>query len=738
MTQFTPTQISTVVNAGDSSSSDTDSPVLTLSQEHVRGAGDTELWPLRKYFSQAHLAWRTRMVEKIAGTPLHFPAVVGAKRDDLRDLVNEETSRIRVIARILEVLYRNPDLGNHRDPLDELIYIMLSRRTDEGAYQGVFRALKTAYPRWEMLIDAPLEDVEHLVAPSGLGPFKAADLRAALRIIRQTFGEVSLVSLHKWDDAQAEDFLTSLPGVGRKTALCVLLYALDRDVFPVDTHVGRVLTRMGLFRAAGFNLAGAGDHKKRQAVLADLIPPELRYSMHVNLVMHGRAVCVSRIPRCDECALQNLCMTFRKVRVLEVHNSARPAVVDLFCGAGGLSEGFRQAGFRTVMAVDTSPVATRTFRLNHPEVPDEQVLCENLHDARANATLIHNLRGFRQVDVLICSPRSQGSSHAEWRSRVAGQHLNATEEDRNHLFRQLVGLLETIAPRIVLMENVPGISEVQFEDGETSLGVSCRAMQQQGYQTAVWLLNAAAYGVPQARLHRIIVGSRDGLPPTPPAPTHHAILNPYDEHSLPGPSSLRTATTPFEAIGDLPPVAANKGCWIDLYSTSLHASDWLEQEVGNMLHPQSVLLSHVLRYQNETDLERHPAKMLPGGDHFALLRRRPDPKNYTATRSSGRYYRLAPDRTSRTSLAHLRKYGNSYFYPFRTRFLTVREAARLQTFPDRYIFTGSWGDQLVQIGTAVPPLLARVIAVSLLEHLRSVPPKIANISDHSPVPASHD
>src|SRR5262249_29404408 len=156
-------------------------------------------------------------------------------------------------------------------------------------------------------------------------------------------------------------FLCSLPEISRKSAYCIMMYSFGRKVFPVDTHVGRTLARLGPYRELGLSLLGL-DHKKLQAELAGLVPPNLRYSLHVNLVAHGREICRAVRPLCDQCEVRNLCSTYRK-RQVQIGHRANPTAVDLFCGAGGLSEGFRRAGFRVVTAVDSDPVSMRTYWL---------------------------------------------------------------------------------------------------------------------------------------------------------------------------------------------------------------------------------------------------------------------------------------------------------------------------------------------------------------------------------------
>lgn len=690
-------------------------------------APDGELWSERKNFSQAHHAWRRRTVTFLKANRDRFLGIDGDMTADearLRALVDREAATQAAITRFLQAVYPERDLGNLPDPLDELIYIMISRRTREGAYQEVFARLKENFSSWEAVALAPVEEVNAVTASAGMGIQRARDLQATLLKIRDSLGEFSLDPLREWKDDRIEAFLTELPGVGPKSAYCVMMYSLGRAAFPVDAHAIRVLTRVGIFREAGLDLS-SGDHKAAQDILADLIAPELRHSLHVSLVLHGRAVC-RQTPRCEDCVIRNMCKLYRADQVREAENSSRPTMVDLFSGAGGLSEGFRQAGFRTILAVDSNRTALQTYRLNHPEVPDDRVICEDLRDFRKDSERLKHLLGDQKIDVLIGGPPCQGFSRAGWRSRNTGSRFLATEDDRNYLFKELVGLLHVMKPRIFVMENVPGVGEVQFENGDSFLDVMRYAMRRAGYATNVWLLNAAAYGVPQMRVRRIIVGVH-GLARMPsslrrsvrarieevPQVLFRVASNQFREHSRTENPDLPLPITLAEAIGDLPPLGAGEGQWVRQVDPSPEPDDRLSLVDGPPArHPQGLLTSHVSRYNNDADLERY-SELEQGENYLDLLKRRSDLQNYSTGSFHDKYYRLRADQPSKTIVAHLRKDGNSFIHPTQTRSLTVREAARLQSFPDSYIFTGSRGDQFQQIGNAVPPRLGRAIAGQL-------------------------
>jgi endonuclease III len=210
------------------------------------------------------------------------------------------------ISRRVSLRYDTPDLGNHSDPIDELIYIILSRRTREVAYQAAFAALKARYQVWEQLAVAPAEEVEDTIGFSGLGRRKAQSLNKALGALISRFGSCTLEPTRTWSDEETFEMLCALPEVGPKSAACVMMCSLDRPAFPVDAHVGRVLERLGLFRAMGIDLTGTS-HKTKQRLLWSVVPPALRYPLHMNLLVHGRLVCLPRKPRCTSCVIAEAC-----------------------------------------------------------------------------------------------------------------------------------------------------------------------------------------------------------------------------------------------------------------------------------------------------------------------------------------------------------------------------------------------------------------------------------------------
>jgi len=207
------------------------------------------------------------------------------------------------IERRLRAAYGQPRHYNPADPLDDLIFLVLSRMTQEVKYVRTYRALRTEMPSWGVVKDAPTGELETLLQDAGLALTKSRQIQAILREIESREGGLDLTRLRGLPDDEVERYLTSLPGVARKTARCVMLYALERDVCPVDTHVWRVMKRLGA------ECDGAWSPAKSQR-LEETVPVPMRASLHVTLVAHGRAVCRAPRPLCGECVLTELCPSF--------------------------------------------------------------------------------------------------------------------------------------------------------------------------------------------------------------------------------------------------------------------------------------------------------------------------------------------------------------------------------------------------------------------------------------------
>lgn len=201
--------------------------------------------------------------------------------------------------------------GDHpwhaRDPVATLVNTILSQNTNDTNRDTAYAQLRRRFPTWQQVRDAPEDDLVEAIRPAGLGPTKAPRIQEALRRITEREGEISLEFLRHMPVEDTRRWLEDLPGVGPKTAAIVLCFALGKPAFPVDTHVHRVTGRLGL-------IPSDTSREKAHDVLEDIVPEEIYYPFHLNLIAHGRAICHSRSPECDQCILQGDCSYYEQER----------------------------------------------------------------------------------------------------------------------------------------------------------------------------------------------------------------------------------------------------------------------------------------------------------------------------------------------------------------------------------------------------------------------------------------
>jgi endonuclease-3 len=212
--------------------------------------------------------------------------------------------RLRRILERLRAEYGRPELDPHQAPVDELVLTVLSQNTNDRNRDVAYGRLRERFDSWAQVRDAPTAEVEEAIRPGGLAPTKALRIQRIL----DALGDDDLAWLASAPVDEGRDYLCDLPGVGRKTAACVLLFSYGRHDVPVDTHVYRVGTRLGLFRPRA-PLEEAHDELLR------LTTPEEAYEAHVLLIRHGRRTCTARGPRCGECPLLRLCPFGRQLMV---------------------------------------------------------------------------------------------------------------------------------------------------------------------------------------------------------------------------------------------------------------------------------------------------------------------------------------------------------------------------------------------------------------------------------------
>lgn len=344
-------------------------------------------------------------------------------------------------------------------------------------------------------------------------------------------------------------------------------------------------------------------------------------------------------------------------------------VSDLFSGVGGLSQGFVMAGFEIEIAIEYEKDIAFSFQKNHPST-----------DVYAGDIMSINFKELHkehpQIDIVIGGPPCQGFSQK-------GKRLSLNDP-RNFLFKEFVSFVEEFTPKYFVLENVPNIITTEKGFFKDEIIASFNAI---GYDVCCGVLNAADYGVPQDRKRAIFIGQIESL-----------------EIKLPEPSGERN--TVGDAIFDLPFIRSGEGS-----SPCSYDKDPYTQLQKALRGKSSVLYNHVATNHSATALRR--MSMVPIGEEGKVL----PIEEQTKSIYSGTYCRLLADEVASTITTRFDTPSSGRFtHPLLNRCLTTREAARLQTFPDYYVFYGSKTSQMKQVGNAVPPYLAYAIAKTIKDN----------------------
>jgi len=207
---------------------------------------------------------------------------------------------IEEVIKLLEQEYGPLEWQPENSPIDVLVGTILSQNTSDVNSGRAFGSLKATFDSWEPVASAPVEHIAQAIKSGGLSRIKAVRIKQILNKIEEERGSLSLDFLNSMDMLEAKDYLMNLPGVGQKTASCVLLFSLGKPALPVDTHVFRVARRLGLINS---NVSV----EKAHALLQEQITPSKVYQFHLHMIEHGRRVCHARQPRCHECVLRSGC-----------------------------------------------------------------------------------------------------------------------------------------------------------------------------------------------------------------------------------------------------------------------------------------------------------------------------------------------------------------------------------------------------------------------------------------------
>lgn len=364
-----------------------------------------------------------------------------------------------------------------------------------------------------------------------------------------------------------------------------------------------------------------------------------------------------------------------------VDSQSRPLAVDLFAGAGGLSLGLEQAGYRVILGVDTDPWALETHRHNFPGAS----VGLDLSEAENVETLIALLTGI-DIDLVAGGPPCQPFSRAG-RSKIRSlvrAGVRSEDDPRRELWQSFLAVVEAVRPAACLMENVP---DMVLGDDFSTLRRMVSVLEALGYESHFTLLDAWKYGVPQHRQRFFLVALRGG----------RAFRWPRGGAQV----------TLKDAIGDMPPLGHTSGEREMRYRRTPRTSF---QRAARSRMREPIVWDHITRPVRPDD--REAFKILrPGGTYADLPDRL---RRYRDDIFDDKYKKLSWNERSRSITAHIAKDGYWYIHPSEPRTLTVREAARVQTFPDQFRFAGSRSHAFAQIGNAVPPVLARAIGKAIM------------------------
>lgn len=380
----------------------------------------------------------------------------------------------------------------------------------------------------------------------------------------------------------------------------------------------------------------------------------------------------------------------------------KPTFVDFFAGAGGLSCGFTQAGFRVCFANDFEDVCIRTYRYNHPEISEDKVVKGDIRK------IVDNVQDYidEKVDIVVGGPPCQGFSSANQQRII--------DDPRNELYKYYIKGIRKLLPKFVVMENVKGMLKVadQVVDDYESIKEEKNGVVY-SYIVSYKLLNSLDFSVAQSRERLIYIAIRNDIAEKKQI-TPNAIFEEIQKANVGKTHYLLRDALAYIKPLDAPRVKnmnekddEHTGKKIDVNSFSGDENAYLKLINGGRKIP--ILYNHKARYVNDINYDIY--RLLNQGDDAS------DPKIADIMPYTNRlhcfkdkYFKLVADKPSRTITAHLRMDCHSHIHPFQIRAITPREAARCQSFPDDYLFLGAYLKTYMQIGNAVPCLMAKGIA----------------------------
>jgi len=381
--------------------------------------------------------------------------------------------------------------------------------------------------------------------------------------------------------------------------------------------------------------------------------------------------------------------------------------VDLFAGCGGLSEGFYKEGFKALLHLEINPTACKTLetRMKYYGYSDKEIERSVMCDDITRDGLIEDIekRISEQVDIIIGGPPCQAFSTVG----RAQSPDSMSSDPRNYLFENYLEILNRLQPELFIFENVKGMLTARPQGVKIfdKIITEMRKTYDVVDDPNILLLNAADYGVPQIRERVIIIGIKKGGKIKLKSEEIYKLIK--KTHTIDGRSGTKKYVTVRDAISDLPKLKAGTGEDFSYRDDSIK-NDYLNKVVSK----DGVIRNHIARNHNDKDQERYKILSENKWQLKDLQEVRPDLVHHDPKHFGNRYTVQEFDKPGKTVVAHLYKDGNLFIHPDpeQSRTFTVREAARIQSFPDDFVFEGARTEQYKQVGNAVPPLMAQAFA----------------------------
>jgi DNA (cytosine-5)-methyltransferase 1 len=657
-------------------------------------------------------------------------------------------------------------LANSEETLDAIIAVVIApddrpprERYFDRHWREVVVKLRDYYGSWEDISNHSVETLYErtrsfaLNHRGGVARHRLKRLLDALKYFRdhRYFDELAFETVSRTSFERTNQMLADAPGISESDAWWLQLVALDRRVWPSDPIIDTLLAQLGLV-----DPATVGEQGTNRCAIAEDITPRQILDLHRGLAVHAHYS--GATPCGPDCAIRKFMLTYRQQAQANRDKTA-PKVVDLFAGAGGFSKGFRDAGYEVAAAVDKDQQATDTYRLNHPEVPHSRIITADITEIGSTtadmetteqlgeqaersspARLFDEING--DIDVVVGGPPCQAFSKAGYRAS-GDDDYSILDDPRADLYRHYVDLIDTIEPVAIVMENVkgiltsvdrhhPGTDETGREGASRTriIDLVVADLEEIGYDCAFQSVDCSEYGIPQTRERILVTGLNQEQ-----SPADIGAMDVRQNLEKKAESTLGQATI-HHALTKLPRLRRGEGAAVSTTNRDVVGRPTKYAKKHGLPSGTSVVTSHRTRqHPREKDREMFETVMEPGDTGWDVKYRheRSDLIDYPVgteedPKFDDKYRMLDWFEPAPTIMAHLEKDSNDFVLPDyyeyvqrgteradqrRNRGLTPREAARLQTFPDNYIFLGPFISHFIQIGNAVPPVLSEQVACTI-------------------------